>query len=118
MTGRLALLAALAALAASAAIPLAASGATRAPIDAQVGPKAHPVASGNALWICSARLSLVVTRSEGGLPSEKSSAFATSTSTLPERFSAPAARSASSAAPPDVQLKASSPKAAASANVP
>src|SRR5262249_23505994 len=40
------------------------------------------------------------------------------TSTLPARFSAPADCSASSDAPPDVQLKTSSPKAAASANVP
>src|SRR5438876_908990 len=71
------------------------------------------LASGNALWICSARLSFVVTRSEGGRPCEKSRVFATSTSALPVRFSAPAARSTSSEASPEVQLKTSLPNAAA-----
>ncbi len=74
--------------------------------------------SGKARWICSARLSVLQTKSVGGIPCEKSSGFETSTSVLPARFSAPAMPSASMDAVPAVQLKTSSPNAAASANVP
>ena len=75
-------------------------------------------ASGNARWIRSPRLSSLHTDSVGGIPWLKSSALATSISTLPARFSAPAASSASSDAPPAVALTTTSPNSAASANEP
>jgi hypothetical protein len=75
-------------------------------------------ASGKARWICSPRLSVLETANDGRPPPEKSSGFDTSTSSLPARFSAPAAPSASNECMPAVQLKIRSPKDAASANVP
>ncbi len=75
-------------------------------------------ACGKAAWIRSPRLSSLQTERVGGIPCEKSSGLATSISVLPARFSAPAAARASSEAPPAVQLKTSSPAAAASAKVP
>ena len=74
--------------------------------------------SGNARWICSARLSSPPTEQRGGKPPEKSSGLATSTRTLPASASAPAARRASSEWTPEVQLTTRSAKAAASAKVP
>ena len=61
-------------------------------------------ASGNAAWIRSARLSSLHTDSVGGIPPLKSSAFATSTSTFPDRFCPPAASSAFSDASPAVAI--------------
>ncbi len=75
-------------------------------------------ASGNARWIRSPRLSSLHTDSVGGMPWLKSSALATSIRTFPARFSAPAASSASSDAPPAVALTTTSPNPAASANEP
>jgi hypothetical protein len=75
-------------------------------------------ASGNARWICSARLSVLETSRLGGVPCGKSSAFETSTRVLPARSSSGTEPSASIEAAPAVQLKRSSPNAAASANVP
>ena len=58
------------------------------------------------------------TASDGGNPLEKSSGFATSIRTLPDRCSAPAASSAAIEAIPAVAFTSSSPNAAASAKVP
>jgi len=75
-------------------------------------------ASGNARWMRSPRLSVLELRMAGGNPAEKSSALEISTSTLPARFAAPAASSASSEPMPYVALTTISPKAAASVIVP
>ena len=64
---------------------------------------------GSWRWICSPRLSVLQMLSVGGIPCEKSSGLATSTRTLPERLSAPAASSAASEPVPAVQLKTISP---------
>ena len=74
--------------------------------------------SGSARWICSPSESSLQTVSVGGMPREKSSGLATSTSTLPASCSVPASSSAFSDADPAVALTSSSPKPAASANVP
>src|SRR5262245_37306687 len=74
--------------------------------------------SGNSRWICSPMESVLHTESVGGMPREKSSGLETSMRILPRRLFAPAMRSASSAPPPEVQLKRSSPKAALSAKLP
>ena len=74
-------------------------------------------ASGYARWICSPRLSVLQTVSVSR-PVSKVSGLATSISTLPARFSAPAAASASSDTAPPVQFITVWPNSAASANVP
>src|SRR5919109_868587 len=73
-------------------------------------------ASGKARWIRSPRLSMLETKRVGIPPLEWSSGLETSIRTLSVRFASPAARSASIEPPPAVQLKITSPKAAASAN--
>ena len=75
-------------------------------------------ACGNAFWIRSPSESFDPVKSDGGIPCEESSGFATSMRTLPRRFSPPAAARASSDPAPFVQLNTISPNAAASANVP
>jgi hypothetical protein len=75
-------------------------------------------ASGKAAWIRSPRLSSLQKASVGGKPCDASSGLAMSIRVLPERFSLPAALSASREATPAVQLTTSSPWPAASAKLP
>src|SRR3954468_4209700 len=76
------------------------------------------LAWGNRRCSCSPTLSVLATANEGGIPLEKSSALETSTSSLPLMLSSPACSRAARDTIPPVQLKSTSPKAAASANVP
>src|SRR5581483_11030295 len=75
-------------------------------------------ASGKPSWICSASDVSLQMASVGAMPLEETSGLATSTRTLPARFSAPACARASSEAMPAVALNTTSPNAAASANEP
>src|SRR5438270_5250660 len=74
-------------------------------------------ADGNRRWSCSPTLSVLATASRGGMPWEKSRGLETSISTLSPTLPSPAASQAASVTIPPVQLKSSSPKAAASAKV-
>ena len=72
-------------------------------------------ASGWARWICSPRLSKLLTERPGGLPLAEVERVRDVDQHLAGRFSAPAASSASSEASPFVALRISSAPAAASA---
>ena len=76
------------------------------------------ITSVNWRWITSPSESVLQMLSEGGIPFEKSSGFATSTRIFPCKFSRPANCNASSETWPEVQLKIISPKEAASPKVP